>query len=120
MCVQQAITCVVGTIGVLLVGRHRLCLFLGVADTDQVAVGDALQPVAGSAHLSVHLMPTPDGRRIVCLHHAVVRPGVLRGVEDIAIRARSLRSQNERGTASRSSCGEPPEQPVTEGGSGGG
>ncbi|MGB1592876.1 MAG: hypothetical protein ACPIOQ_08995 [Promethearchaeia archaeon] len=37
-----------------------------------------------------------------------MRPGVLRGVEDIAIRARR---QKERGTASRSCCGEPPEQP---------
>ena len=69
MDVQQAITCVVWVRGVLLLGHHRLCLFLGVADTCPVAICDSLQPVAGSAPQRTpdahagwtpHRMPAPS------------------------------------------------------------
>mmetsp|Transcript_2844 Transcript_2844/g.4546 ORF Transcript_2844/g.4546 Transcript_2844/m.4546 type:complete len:280 (-) Transcript_2844:232-1071(-) len=102
---------VVRAIRVLLVGSHLFGLVLSVAHTDEVTVRDTLQSVASSTHLSIHLVATADRGSIVGMHHAVVRPGVLDGVHDIAIGASGLGGSNEGSTTCGGSCGKLTQNP---------
>ena len=51
---------VVRTILVLNLLRHGLDLVDGVRDTDKIAPGNAVERVAGSANLAVHLVSSPN------------------------------------------------------------
>ena len=55
--------------------------------------------MARGAHLLVHLVPAPDGRVIVGVEHALVRPGVGGGVQAVLrlVRVRDAREAEERG-----------------------
>jgi len=108
----RELTSVVRAIRVLLVGSHLLGLVLSIAYTNEVTVRDTLQSVASSAHLSIHLVATADRGSIVGMHHAIVRPGVLGGVHDIAIGASCLGGSNEGSTTSGSSRSELTQNPV--------
>ena len=105
------LTGVVRAVGILLVSSHFLGLFLSVANADEVAVGDALQTVAGSADLGVHLVAAADGCSIIRRHGTVVRPRVLGWVEDVAIGVCGLGSGHKSSTTSGGSSSKLAEDP---------
>jgi hypothetical protein len=65
---------IVGAINDINLGSRRLCSFLVHADADQLAVVDALEAMAGGAHVFIHDVPAADRSRVVSGENARVTP----------------------------------------------
>lgn len=91
----EHLTIIVGPIGVLDLGSHRLSLVNGVRNTDQVAPGNTRKGVAGAANLLVHLETTTNRRMVERVEPARVRPIVRRGVQALFSRAAGTQRINK-------------------------
>eukprot|EP01136_Pigoraptor_vietnamica_P009267 Opistho-1_new@45585 len=80
---EKHVALVVGSILDLDFLRKRLRFLLRVRNAHKVAESNALEAVASTAHLLVHLVPATNASVIECAERPVVRPRVVRGMHRV-------------------------------------